>query len=131
MWYFYHKRRRRWRARRASAVSRAHYSAHKTEARRLILERLSFWSAHYNLTYGRVAIRNTRSRWGSCSTKRNLNFNYRVAFLPQELVDYVIVHELCHLIEFNHSPSFWNHVARAIPEYRVRRLALQKIPIQQ
>lgn len=107
-----------------------HYREHKEHARRIIHERLMFWSTFYALTYGRVAIRNSRSRWGSCSSKRNLNFNYKLVFLPPKLIDYIVVHELCHLIEFNHSRVFWEHVARAIPEYRTLRYALRKIPIQ-
>jgi hypothetical protein len=95
----------------------------------LIHERLTHWSAFYNLTYNRVAIRDQGTRWGSCSKKGNLNFNYRLAFLKGELLDYVIVHELCHLLEFNHGPDFWNHVERAIPDYRERRAELKLVPI--
>ncbi len=132
MWYFFRGRvRRRRRPRRASRAAVAHYQNHKHAARCLILGRLEHWSAFYGASYGRVAIRNTRSRWGSCSEKKNLNFNYKLLFLPVELLDYVIVHELCHLFEFNHSPAFWAHVARALPEYRTLRLALQKIPTRQ
>mgnify|MGYP001607235311 CR=1 FL=1 len=72
----------------------------------------------YQFKIGRVSIKNHKSRWGSCSKKGNLNFNYKLALLPQELADYVIVHELCHLGEFNHSPKFWKLVARAIPNYK-------------
>lgn len=99
-------------------------------ARVRIHERLVFWNTYYNLTYGRVYIRNQCSRWGSCSSSGNLNFNYRIAFLPQELFDYVIVHELCHLIEFNHSPAFWMSVEKVIPDHRERRALLQKQQLQ-
>ena len=97
--------------------SDAHYRAHKERARALVHERLAYWSAHYECSYGRVAIRDQRTRWGSCSSKQNLNFNYRIVFLPPHLADYIIVHELCHLLELNHSERFWAHVARACPEY--------------
>ena len=97
--------------------SDAHYRAHKERARALVHERLAYWSAHYEGSYGRVAIRDQRTRWGSCSSKQNLNFNYRIVFLPPHLADYIIVHELCHLLELNHSERFWAHVARACPEY--------------
>lgn len=96
----------------------AHYQNHKEAARSLTLARLEHFNQHYQLTYNRVAIKNTRSRWGSCSSKNNLNFNYRIIFLPPELQDYLIVHELCHLQEMNHGPQFWALVAQTLPQYR-------------
>lgn len=124
-------RRRVRRVRRAPARSRALYALHKEYARALILERLAYWNQFYGVTYNRVSIRDQRSRWGSCSTKGNLNFNYRIAFLPLELRDYIIVHELCHRIEFNHSPAFWAQVARAIPDYFAHIQHLRTIPMKQ
>lgn len=67
--------------------------------------------------YGRVAVRDQRSRWGSCSSKRNLNFNWKLIMAPPEALDYVVVHELCHLREFNHSPRFWARVRSIMPDY--------------
>ncbi len=101
------------------------YFAHKETARATILSRLHFWNAHYGLSWKRVSIRDTKSRWGSCSRIGNLNFSYRLIFLSQELLDYVVVHELCHLKEFNHSPAFWSHVAEMMPDWRERRKALR------
>ncbi|HEX4799404.1 MAG TPA: M48 family metallopeptidase, partial [Candidatus Paceibacterota bacterium] len=95
----------------------AHYLQHKERAREFVHERLVFWNTHYGFSYGKVAIRNQSSRWGSCSSKHNLNFNYRIIFLSPELADYIIVHELCHLEVFSHAPHFWDLVARTIPEY--------------
>lgn len=69
----------------------------------------------------RIAIKNTRSRWGSCSKRGDLNLNYKIALLPAQLADYIIVHELCHLGEFNHSKKFWNLVSLAIPNYKELR----------
>lgn len=103
---------------------------HREHARALIHERLAFWNTHYAVTYSKVFIRNQCSRWGSCSSQRNLNFNYKIVFLPRELLDYVIVHELCHLIEFNHSPAFWLTVERVIPDYRERKALLEKQEIR-
>jgi predicted metal-dependent hydrolase len=103
--------------RRRSRATEAHYLAHKERARALVHERLALWSAHYGCTYGRVAIRDQRTRWGSCSSRQNLNFNYRIVFLPIHLADYIIVHEVCHLLELNHGPQFWAHVARTMPAY--------------
>lgn len=91
----------------------------------LVHERLAFFNAHYNFKIGKIAIRNQRSRWGSCSKKGNLNFNYRIALLPAHLVDYIIVHELSHISEFNHSKDFWSLVAETLPDWRARRRELK------
>lgn len=109
--------RRRVRVARPRRATRTHYLTHSERARVLVHERLSHWSTVYACSYGRVAIRDQRTRWGSCSSKQNLNFNYRIIFLPSHLADYIIVHELCHLLELNHGPQFWAHVARTMPEY--------------
>ena len=100
---------------------------YKKQARGLVEERLKYFNQYYNLKYNRIAIRNQKSRWGSCSSSQNLNFNYRLALLPAELADYIIVHELCHLREMNHSVNFWRLVARAIPDYKYREKQLKKI----
>ncbi len=94
------------------------YQKHKEEARILITERILFWNTFYKFSYGRVSIRNQKTRWGSCSSKGNLNFSYRLVFLPMHLVDYIVVHELCHLKEFNHSENFWSLIERELPNYR-------------
>ncbi|MFZ2252768.1 MAG: M48 family metallopeptidase [Minisyncoccia bacterium] len=117
------------RKRRRSKADTLHYSEHKEKARELIHARLAHWNQFYNHDYKRVAIRDQRSRWGSCSTKQNLNFNYRILFLPEALVDYIVVHELCHLAEFNHSPNFWSHVAKTLPDYSERKAQLYQIPL--
>ncbi|MBI4067981.1 M48 family metallopeptidase [Candidatus Kaiserbacteria bacterium] len=102
------------------------YTMHREEARAFVTERLAHWNRVYGFTYGRVAIKNTKRTWGSCSRKGNLNFAYTLLFLPRELADYVIVHELCHLGEHNHSKSFWALVGRALPDYRERRRELKR-----
>lgn len=104
---------------------REHYLAHREYARAVVLERLAFYNRLYGYRWGRVSIRNTRTRWGSCSRAGNLNFSYQVALLPEELRDYVIIHELCHLAQLNHSSAFWTLVARAAPEHRAHRRALR------
>ena len=104
--------------------NRSAYLKHKEAARVLVHERITYFNNLYQFEYGRVAIRDQRSRWGSCSRKGNLNFNYRIALLPPQLADYIVVHELCHLREFNHSKHFWNLVARAVPDYAAKRKAL-------
>lgn len=115
------------RRRKRTVKATKHYLAHKEKARELVLARLAHWNQFYGYTYGRVAIRDQRSRWGSCSSKRNLNFNYRLVLIPIELVDYVIVHELCHLEHFNHSELFWDTVAKALPEYKKLKAELHTV----
>ena len=105
------------------------YLQHKNQARCLVRQRLDHYNQFYNFKYYRVSIKDQRSRWGSCSRLGNLNFNYRLAYLPDGLVDYIIVHELCHLKEFNHSPRCWQLVVQTIPDYLERRQALRKIRI--
>lgn len=124
MWKFRRVRRRKPRAR--TKAERAHYALHKEHARALIEERIAYWLTCIPVSPGRIAIKDQRSRWGSCSTKGNLNFNYRLALIPIELADYVIVHELCHLMEFNHSPRFWNKVGEILPDYMLRKKALHE-----
>lgn len=89
--------------------------------------RLEYFNEFYNLSWKNVSIKNTKSRWGSCSSSGNLNFNYKIAILPPHLSDYVIVHELCHLEEMNHSEKFWNLVSKTLPEHRELRKELRKI----
>ncbi len=112
-----------------SKASAARYVQHKEAARALVHARLAHFAPQYGVIFGRVAIRNSRSRWGSCSQLGNLNFNYKVLLLPPALADYVVVHELCHLKHFNHSPDFWAEVARAIPHYKALRAQLRKIKV--
>lgn len=101
------------------------YEKAKEAARALALARLSHWNSSYNHEYRRVFIRKQRTIWGTCSARKNLSFNYRIVFLPPHLIDYVIVHELCHLAQLNHSPAFWALVGRAIPNHRELRKELR------
>lgn len=103
------------------------YKQNKKQALDLIKEKLENFNAFYNLSYGGISIRNQRTRWGSCSKKGNLNFNYKIIFLPEKLADYIIVHELCHIQEFNHSRKFWGLVAKTFPDYREIVRELRKI----
>ncbi|HPY99327.1 MAG TPA: M48 family metallopeptidase, partial [bacterium] len=106
---------------------REDYLRNKEKARALVVPRLDYFNQFYNFKFRRLSIRDQRSRWGSCSRNGGLNFNYRLVFLPPNLADYLIVHELCHLGEFNHSPAFWKLVARTIPDYENRRRLLRKL----
>ncbi|MCR4620729.1 MAG: M48 family metallopeptidase [Clostridiales bacterium] len=84
------------------------------------------WAPSFNETYGRVTIREQRTRWGSCSAKRNLNFNWKLILAPHECLEYVVVHELTHLKVFNHSQAFWNEVGKRMPDYDIWRKWLKQ-----
>ena len=113
--------------RRRRKGTRVTYLKHKEVARELVKRRLEYYNKIYQFSIGRVSIKNHKSRWGSCSKKGNLNFNYKIVLLPQALANYVIVHELCHLGEFSHSPKFWKLVALAIPNYKEIKSKFKKI----
>lgn len=87
-------------------------------AMEVIPERVEYYAEIIGVTYGRITIRNQKSRWGSCSGKGNLNFNCLLMLMPPEIIDYVVVHELCHRKELNHSPGFWAEVSKIIPDYK-------------
>ncbi len=102
------------------------YKKHKETSRVLVHQKIAELNMHYGFPIRKVAIRDTKSRWGSCSKQGNLNFNYKILFLPPHIADYIIVHELCHLKEFNHSVNFWNLVAEVVPDHKAIRAELKK-----
>ena len=91
------------------------------KALKVIPPKVAFYAEKLGVTYGRITIRNQRTRWGSCSAKGNLNFNCYLMQAPEEILDYVIVHELCHRLEMNHSSAFWEKVEKLLPDYKERR----------
>ena len=93
----------------------------REQARKLVTERVRYYAPIIGVTYGQIAIRTQHTRWGSCSSKGNLNFNCLLAHVPPEVLDYVVVHELCHRKELNHSDRFWNEVRQIIPIYKVQK----------
>lgn len=99
------------------AVRAALKAALSRRALMRVRQRLNEYAPGIGVEFGRVAIRDQKSRWGSCSAKKNLNFNWKLIMAPEEALTYVVIHELCHLIEFNHSPRFWNLVRARMPEY--------------
>jgi predicted metal-dependent hydrolase len=102
----------------------------REQARRLVENRLSFFNKIYNFEINRIAIKNTSTRWGSCSSRGNLNFNYKIIYIRPALADYLIVHELCHLGELNHSKRFWALVSRTIPDYIEVNKELRRTPLR-
>ncbi len=90
------------------------------DAVRDIPQRVARFAPKVGVTFGRITIRNQLTRWGSCSAKGNLNFNCLLMLTPPEIRDYVVVHELCHRKELNHSKRFWREVANVMPDYRER-----------
>jgi hypothetical protein len=102
----------------------------REEARIFVENKISYFNKFYNFEINRVAIKNTKSRWGSCSSKKNLNFNYKIIYLRPELADYLIVHELCHLGELNHSKRFRALVEKTIPDYTKVNMELRKTSVK-
>ena len=98
----------------------------REKARKLVVERVAYYAPLVGVTYNQITIRAQHTRWGSCSGKGNLNFNCLLALVPIEVLDYVVVHELCHRKEMNHSDRFWNEVARILPDYKVRKQWLKE-----
>ena len=88
------------------------------DAKRLIPPRVNYFARQMGVSFKRITIRTQRTRWGSCSSKDNLNFNCLLMLAPEEVLDYVIVHELCHLKEMNHSKKFWSIVESTLPDYK-------------
>ena len=88
------------------------------KAKEIIRERVNFYAPKIGVTYNRITIRGQRTRWGSCSSKRNLNFNFLLALFPVEIIDSVVVHELCHRKHMNHSAEFYAEVEKVFPEYK-------------
>lgn len=93
----------------------------RARARALTHEVATVEASRLGVTFERIAIRDQRTRWGSCSSRGTLSFNWRLVLAPPEVAEYVVVHELCHLREPNHSPRFWQLVAAARPGYREQR----------
>ena len=100
--------------------------AYRKEAGRKIRERVSYFARLMGVTYNRITIKQTKTRWGSCSAQGNLNFHWKLILMPPEVLDYVVVHELAHRKEMNHSPRFWAEVEKILPDYKARRKWLRE-----
>ncbi|MEK7545461.1 MAG: M48 family metallopeptidase [Patescibacteria group bacterium] len=122
---------RRFKPRPTKAEARRDYLRHKEAARRLAYAAIARFAPTYGVAVKAVSIRDQKTRWGSCSRDGRVSFNYRIALLPERMAEYIVVHELCHILAFDHSPRFWALVARTVPEHRMLRKTLhQEHPLQ-
>ena len=96
------------------------------EALKVIPERVEYFAKVIGVTYGKITVRNQKTGWGSCSSKGNLNFNCLLMLAPPEVLDYVVVHELCHRKQMNHSKAFWLEVEKVLPDYKEVRKWLKE-----
>lgn len=98
----------------------------KKNFRDIVTEAVEEYIQEYGYEYNRIAIKDNKSNWGSCSSKKNLNFNWKLIFAPLDIIDYVVVHEICHLKEQNHSKDFWDLVAKEFPDYKEKEKWLKE-----
>ncbi len=99
---------------------------HKKYARKIFESRVTYFHQFTGGNYTSITIRDQKTRWGSCSGRGTLSFNWRLILAPPEILDYVVVHELCHLTHMNHSKEFWGFVGSVIPDYKIRRKWLKE-----
>ncbi len=121
----------RMRKREVVRLKRSDLPSLKRRAREIAEERSLYFSRAYGVEYSTISIRAQKTRWGSCSRRGALSFNYKIAALPSELADYIVVHEVCHLLAFDHSQKFWDLVARTVPEHRALRKRLRNMTFVQ
>jgi hypothetical protein len=107
--------------------SAQHFTKNEDKALKLVTNKVEIWAKKLGYEYGDVCVKQLKSRWGSCSSKGNLTFNYKVLFLDDDLRDYVVVHELCHIAQPNHSRKFWNLVEKSLPNYEQMRSTIKTI----
>jgi predicted metal-dependent hydrolase len=91
---------------------------YRIQAKKILEERTMYYAGKLNVKPKRIVIKDQKTKWGSCSSKGNINYNYRIVMAPLNIIDYLVVHELCHLIELNHSQRFWNLVESILPNYK-------------
>lgn len=101
----------------------------KAYAKRVLPKRVAALAEVHNLKFNRVVVKEHKSKWGSCSSKKNINLNYKLCKLDKILIDYIIIHELAHLVELNHSLKFWKVVEKMMPDYKLHEKAIRKIKL--
>ena len=99
----------------------------RQQAEIILTERVRYFSNRLNMQPSAVAINNNKTRWGSCDTRRKINLNWRAVMLPPNLFDYIVVHEFCHMLEFNHTKNFWAIVETILPDWRILRKHLKQM----
>ena len=109
-----------------SAEDPAMVNKHKKYARKIFESRVAYFHQFTGGNYTSITIRDQKTRWGSCSGRGTLSFNWRLILAPPEILDYVVVHELCHLTHMDHSKDFWNMVGSIIPDYKIRKKWLKE-----
>ena len=107
-------------------IKKAMEAWYRSKAQEQIKERLKYYQSRVGTKPAKVTIKEQKKRWGSCSSKGNLNFNWRAVMAPSPVLDYIIVHELCHLMHLNHSKEFWNRLSSVLPDYEDRKNWLKK-----
>jgi len=111
----------------AQPQAQSHFEKwYKKQARKVLTERVGYFSQKYGFKVGKIRISSARTRWGSCSAKGTLSFTWRLVMAPVNVIDYVVVHELCHLKELNHSKAYWAQVEAILPGYKQQRSWLKK-----
>ena len=99
---------------------------YRKAARDTFEKRVAYWHPFTGGNYTSITVRDQRSRWGSCSSRGTLSFNYRLVFAPPRVLDYVVVHELCHLTHMDHSKNFWNYVKKYKPDFKEAKKVLKE-----
>lgn len=105
------------------------HKKYKQKALELVENKIEKINKHYKFKYNKISIRDQKTRWGSCSSKKNLSFSYKLVLIPDKFVEYIIAHELCHLKEMNHGPKFWKLVEETVPNYRKIQQELHNLRI--
>lgn len=98
----------------------------KEQAREVLTKRTDYYKEILKVDYQRIRIGDQKTRWGSCSSRGTISYNWHLVLMPERIMDYVVVHELCHLVEMNHSPAFWKKVSEILPDYEERRKWLKE-----
>lgn len=111
---------------RRTAVQKILTSWYRSRALGKFTERTQHYAAVMRLEHGAIKIRSYKSRWGSCNLKKDITYNWRLIMAPPEILDYVVVHELCHILQYNHSPKYWAKVIEVLPDYQKRSMWLKR-----
>ena len=124
-WIEKHTARRKEKLARYSSLSDSDIRELKKAAKKILAAKVEYYANIMGLKYGRITITSAKTRFGSCSSKGNISFSYRLMLHPEPAIDYVVVHELAHLVEMNHSPAFYRVVESVLPDYKQRKKLLK------